>query len=172
MYTLSIQPLDSSMNLLQVGLGTDRFLRENLSENKVTSPIGKLVTRITIRILWFQISKKLKFAVKHSNAATDLIRKMDSRSLSSADYKTLRLQKERTQEYLDKFTAIRMPLGQGPSWMHKPLTDCLVALQNYLTALDHLFDSNDIKVNSVKGFRIISQDEAWESRTTAYDYAT
>ena len=173
MFALPNQLHDNLWSLLQVGLGTRRLIeREDTDDYTLGAMIQRAYTNVALRMVWWQIGNKVNKVVKQTDAVTDLLAEVATQSISSTEYKTLRITDDRLRGQLTDLTTFFTPTGYWPSWVLRPITRYRDAIIRQQAVLERIFSENDLRATEIEGFRVISQDEAWTSRTTAYDYAS
>ncbi|MBC6992843.1 hypothetical protein H9S92_01590 [Lewinella lacunae] len=157
---------------MQIGMGTNSLLGRTKTGLSTSDRLKRIWDKIFLRWVWFYLNREIKTIIQQTDDATKLLSSVDSRTLSSQEYKRLRLQRDRTQQHLDQLSQVYHAPGRKVAWAHGRIGQLMAALQRNQATLDQLFAQHDLKVDSIGGFKVISQDDAWNSRTTAYDYAT
>ncbi len=125
-----------------------------------------------LRIIWLFVDFIINRKVAETDDLTSKLSLADNRTLSAVNYKLLRLRKDKLLYHLEDIRNIKMDFDGVPDYMRSSVNKYIGSYQKQLDVLNTIFGQRGLDQALIDGFHVIDQDEAWNTRTTAYDYAT
>lgn len=125
-----------------------------------------------LRGVWFFVDFWVSSKIKEIAVTNETFKLVDISKLTSVEYKQLRSFRDETAKQFQKLQRLLAESDSTPLYLMKTMKRHISPLEERITILDNLFAQVNLSESHIEGFRVISEEEVWENRTTAYQYAT
>ncbi len=163
---------DISWSLLQISLGFKSLFSKDTGTSGPEDFSIREQVMSEVRGLLTLARDEFRNSSKIVERSTAIILALDAHSLLASEYKSLRIMKDVLTQQLAIYAQSSDDLTEFDHPVAEAISEYITARQQQRDALDKLFSQNEITDENIAGFRVISQDEAWSTRTRAYDYLT
>jgi hypothetical protein len=173
MIALPQKSLNYSKGLFEVSLGASRMFAQ--SEDNVTFKERFLykTAMAGIRLSWFIVDLQTQSKIDEMVNVNVKLRSLNLAKLTSTNYRGLRIFRDESFKQLNELNSfLSNPSSLLSNYQVRTLKRYSSPLEQSVAILDELFAKVNLVDKTIEGFRVISEAEAWSSRTTAYNYAT
>lgn len=172
MLALPQKSLEYPRGLFEISSGTSRIFPQIEEATTFKDKFWYGLAIAGLRIGWFLVNFLANSKIKEMEAINKKFQLIDVYKLTSADYKVLRSFRDETKKQFEELKRLLANSNSIPLYQMKTLKRYVTPLEQRIKVLDNLFGQANIPESHIEGFRVISEEEAWKNRTTAYQYAT
>jgi uncharacterized membrane protein len=172
MFALPQKSLEYPKGLFEISSGTSRIFPYIKEGTTFKDRFRYSLVIVWLRVSWFLVNFLANSKIEDIVKTNEKFKLIDIYKLTSADYKGLRSFRDETEKQFKELNRLLTKDNAILPYQRKTLTRYVIPLEQRIKVLDNLFAKVNIPESHIEGFRVVSEEEAWQNRTTAYQYAT